>query len=174
MQMSQPVKLSDVLVLDARLAGEVVERSIAGQVEYWAQVGRSVDLLLEGAQVLALRRSGATQSLSALLDSVDSPAGRGRVAAWLQSQPFPHYQPYLNVPGFLERIEEDGRRTVGRFVKRQFIPVGSSSKVAASALGYNRLGSKILREVRTEMRARASSKTIVKTAARAIVKAAAK
>jgi len=29
--MSQPVKLSDNLVLDARLAGEVVERSIAAR-----------------------------------------------------------------------------------------------------------------------------------------------
>jgi hypothetical protein len=131
--MGQPVKLSDTLVLDARLAGEVCERSIAGQVEYWAQVGRSVDLLLEGAQVLALRRSGSAQPLSALLDSVDSPAGRGRVAAWLQSQPFPHYQPYPNLPGLLERIDEDGSRTVGRFVNRQFIPVDSSSKAASKA-----------------------------------------
>ena len=38
--MSQPVKLSDSLVLDARLAGEAVERSIAGQVEFWARLGR--------------------------------------------------------------------------------------------------------------------------------------
>jgi hypothetical protein len=29
--MSQPVKLSDALVLDARLAGAALERSIAGQ-----------------------------------------------------------------------------------------------------------------------------------------------
>lgn len=45
------MKLSDDLVLDARLAGEVVERSIAGQVEFWAKLGRSVELLLEGRQV---------------------------------------------------------------------------------------------------------------------------
>jgi hypothetical protein len=41
---SQPVKLSGSLVLDARLAGETVERSIAGQVEFWARLGRSVEL----------------------------------------------------------------------------------------------------------------------------------
>jgi hypothetical protein len=126
--MSQPVKLSDALVLDARLAGEVSERSIAGQVEHWAQVGRSVDLLLQGGQVLALRRSGSTRPLSELLDSVDSPTGRGRVAAWLESQPFPHYKPYPEIPGMLERIDEDGGRTVGRFVKRQFIPATFASK----------------------------------------------
>lgn len=58
--MSQPVKLSDALVLDARLAGEAFGRSIAGQVEFWARLGRSVELLLEGEQVLKLCRSAAT------------------------------------------------------------------------------------------------------------------
>ena len=60
--MSQPVKLSDALVLDARLAGEAVERSIAGQVEFWARLGRSVELLLEGEQVLRLCRQICLQS----------------------------------------------------------------------------------------------------------------
>ena len=39
--MSQPVKLSDGLVLDARLTGEVFQRSIAGQIEFWARLGRN-------------------------------------------------------------------------------------------------------------------------------------
>jgi ParD-like antitoxin of type II bacterial toxin-antitoxin system len=48
--MSQPVKLSDELVLDARLTAEIAERSIAGQIEFWAQLGRAIEPLLEGAQ----------------------------------------------------------------------------------------------------------------------------
>ncbi len=118
--MSQPVKLSDSLVLEARLAAEPMERSIAGQVEFWAQIGRSVELLLDGRQILQLRRSEATRSLSSALASVDSPEGRNRVAAYLESQPFPHYKPCPGRPGILERIEEDGRRSVGRFVNREF------------------------------------------------------
>ena len=57
--------------------------------------------------------------LSACLESVDSPVGRERVAAYLQSQPFPHYEPHPAKRGLLERIE-DGTRTVGRFVNREF------------------------------------------------------
>jgi hypothetical protein len=129
--MSQPVKLSDALVLDARLAGEVVERSIAGQVEFWARLGRAVDLLLEGQNVLMLCHAGASQPLSKLLGSVDSPAGRKRVAAYLQGQPFPHFQPHPNKPGLLERIDRDGKRTVGRFVNREFKAVRSLAKSAA-------------------------------------------
>ena len=128
--MGQPVKLSDSLVLDARLAGEMGERSIAGQVEFWAKLGRSVELLLEGQQVLQLVRSGAVQSLSACLEAVDTPAGRARVAAYLQSQPYPHYRAYPGASGLLERIEEDGTRTLGRFVNREFQPARGNEKRA--------------------------------------------
>jgi len=120
--MSQPVKLSDGLVLDARLAGETLERSIAGQVEFWARLGRSVDLLLEGQQALTLCRNATARPLSACLESVDSPQGRKRVAHLLHAQPFPHYQPHPDRPGILIRIDADGTRTPGRFVKRQFVP----------------------------------------------------
>ncbi len=118
--MSQPVKLSDALVLDARIAGAAQERSIAGQVEFWAKLGRSVDLLLDGRQVLALRRSGEAQPLSEALTSVDTPAGRERVEDVLAGHPYPHYKQYSGRPGLLVRIDEDGTQCVGRFVKRVF------------------------------------------------------
>lgn len=126
--MSQPVKLSDGLVLDARLAGETVERSIAGQVEFWAKLGRSVDLLLEGQQVLALCRGAAVRPLSECLGSVDSPAGRRRVEDLLRNGPFPHFQQHPDLPGLLVCVDADGKRTVGRFVKRQFVPTRETKK----------------------------------------------
>jgi hypothetical protein len=94
--MSQPVKLSDSLVLDARLAADTVQRSIAGQVEFWSR-----------------------------LASVDTAAGHARLDAYLKQQPFPHYQPHPTQPGLLERIDSDGTRTTGRFVNRQFQAVRS-------------------------------------------------
>jgi len=118
--MSQPVKLSDALVLDARLAGEALERSIAGQVEFWARLGRAIEPLLQGTQVIALSRSASARPLSACLDSADSPEGRRRVAQFLQTQPHPHYEPAPDAPGLLVRIEADGKRTLGRFINRRF------------------------------------------------------
>jgi hypothetical protein len=118
--MSQPVKLSDALVLDARLAGEAVERSIAGQVEFWARLGRSVELMLEGQQVLTLCRNATARPLSECLETVDSPAGRTRLAGVLDARPFPHYEPHPDRAGILVRIDASGKRTAGRFVNRQF------------------------------------------------------
>ena len=125
--MSQPVKLSETIVLDARVTGELTERSIAGQIEYWANLGRAIEKLLQGAQVLALCRSAAAQPLSACLESVDSASGRRRLTDHLKSQPYPHYEPAPNASGLLVRTEASGKRTIGRFVNRQFQTVKRKS-----------------------------------------------
>ena len=121
--MSQPVKLSDDLVLDARVIGRVAQRSIAGQIEYWANLGRAVEPLLEGATALALARSGSVRPLAGLIETVDTPEGRRRVTEHLQAEPWPHYEAAPDAPGLLVRIDADGTRTTGRFVNREFRPV---------------------------------------------------
>ena len=118
--MSQPVKLSDGLVLDARLTGEIAERSIAGQIEFWANLGRAIEPLLEGIHALALQKAGKVKPVSACLKSVDSPEGRRRVIEHLRTRPFPHYEPHPKKSGLLVRIEADGTRTAGRFIDRRF------------------------------------------------------
>ena len=118
--MSQPVKLSDSLVLDARLTGEVAQRSIAGQIEFWGGLGKAVETLLRGREVLALCKSGGNRPLSESLESVDSLAGRQRVKDYMETRPFPHYEPAPGRHGFLVRTDEDGRRAIGRFVNRHF------------------------------------------------------
>jgi len=122
--MSQPVKLSDDLILDARLTGKVVHRSIAGQIEFWAQLGRAIEPLLDGLHVIALQKSGKAKSLSSRLDSVESPSGRKRVADYLRSRPYPHYEAHPKKPGVLVKIDADGSRIEGRFVGRQFKALG--------------------------------------------------
>jgi ParD-like antitoxin of type II bacterial toxin-antitoxin system len=118
--MSQPVKLSDELVLDARLTAEIAERSIAGQIEFWAHLGRAIEPLLEGSRALALRKAGSAMPMSECLASVDSPEGRRRVAEYIDSRPFPRYEPAPGATGLLIRVAEDGVRTTGRFVGREF------------------------------------------------------
>lgn len=121
--MGQPVKLSEKLVLDARLVGEASERSIAGQIEFWARLGRAVESVLRTDTVLRLKKRGEAVPLSTALNSVDTPSGHGRVREHLASLPYPHFEPAADRPGLIVKIDEDGTRTVGRFVNRQFRPV---------------------------------------------------
>ena len=126
--MGQPVKLSDSLVLDARLTGEVAERSIAGQIEFWAGLGRSLEPLLRGDVALALRKRGEVRLVSECIESVDTAAGRERLRAILTARPFPHFEAGPKA-GLLVKIDADGKRTLGRFVNREFRAV-KATKVA--------------------------------------------
>jgi hypothetical protein len=121
--MSMPVKLSDALVLDARLAGQVMERSIAGQVEFWARLGRAIDPVLDGVQAMAMSRRGAALPVAQAVAEVDTPVGHQRLAQHLAAVAFPHYAAHPQRAGLLVRIEADGTRTVGRFQQRVFTPV---------------------------------------------------
>jgi ParD-like antitoxin of type II bacterial toxin-antitoxin system len=117
--------MSDELVLDARLIAEMTERSIAGQIEFWAALGRAIEPLLRTPEILALGRAGKQKPLSECLKDVDAGAGRRRVANYLRTRPFPHYK---QENGQLVRIDRDGRRTVGRFINRQFEPLRRAPK----------------------------------------------
>ena len=126
-RMSQPVKVSDSLLLDARVVGQVLKRSIAGQIEFWARLGRAIEPLVRGDKAVALCSADATKPLSACLSSVDSSQGRQRVADYLKSLPYPHYEP-AQQRGLLVRIEQNGTRTVGRFVGRKFRAVKARNR----------------------------------------------
>jgi hypothetical protein len=119
--MSQPVRVSQELVLDARATGKATRRSIAGQIEFWASLGRAIEPILNGEQAIALQRSGTARPLSECLGSVDSARGRRRVRDWLGRLPFPHYELHTKKPGLLIRTEADGSQTIGRFVRRGFV-----------------------------------------------------
>ena len=54
--MPQPVKLSDPLVQAARAAADDADRSIAGQIEHWARLGRAVEATLSLEDTSRLKR----------------------------------------------------------------------------------------------------------------------
>lgn len=121
--MSQPVKLSDELVCDARAIGQLSQRSIAGQIEFWAQLGRAMEPLLRGDRALALQQAGQQRPVSEAIADVDSLKGRKLVRDFLATRSYPHFEPVPGHSGLLCRVDEDGTKTIGRFVNRKFEPV---------------------------------------------------
>lgn len=59
-------------------------------------------------------------SLSKAIAIVDTPEGRARFRDYLASEPFPHFEAHPEDQTLLVRIEEDGTRTTGRFINRDF------------------------------------------------------
>jgi len=121
------VKLSHELVLEARMTGGQAERSLAGQIEYWAGLGRAVERVLRVPEVLLLKSRGSAMSLTQSIKSAHSKEGRARLANVLDAKPFPHFET-AEKTGYLVRIDEDGTRTVGRFVNRVFVAENETGK----------------------------------------------
>lgn len=130
--MPLPVKLSDALVLDARLAAEVEQRSIAGQVEYWASLGKLVDALLDGQNRTEALQKSKAKPLSELVATVGTAEGDARLKAYLESEPFPHFEPHPTRKGILIRTDADGTGSIGRFVDRVFVVESPIKKMIAS------------------------------------------
>ena len=98
-----------------------MNRSIAGQVEFWAGLGKAIEPLLRGHQVRAVKQAGDKANLETILESVDTEEGRQRVRSYLETRPYPHFEASSDEPGMLVKIDEDGTRTRGRFVNRRFV-----------------------------------------------------
>jgi len=128
--MGQPVKLSDELVAEARIAGATMQRSIAGQVEFWAQVGRAVERVTNRAQIQGLQERAALP-LSEIVRTINAPEGRARLNTYLQGRPFPRYFAHPVLAQTMIREDADGSRTVGRFKGRIFEPVAVDEELPA-------------------------------------------
>ncbi len=118
--MGQPVKLSDEIVDDARAVVPFSQRSLAGQIEFWAGLGKSIEPLLHGDRALSLHMAGGERRLSQLLSEVETAKGRKRLEATLNKRPYPHYKLVPGHPDLICRIEKDGKEIIGRFVGREF------------------------------------------------------
>ena len=119
--MSQAVELSDAFVSEARSSADLSKRSLADQIEFWAELGRAIESTMRVDEVEAQKRIAPTRLLSECLREVDTPAGRARLKEILRHSPFPHYEPVPDRPEYLIRIDADGTRAVGRFVDRRFV-----------------------------------------------------
>lgn len=126
------VKLSDSLAEDARAASEGADRSLTGQVEHWARLGKAVEPLFTPPTIAALKKSGGE------LEKIEDPAERQRVidvltklrllppfaetAAFLATTQGPLYEADPANSDGIVQVRADGTRVPGKFVNRVFVP----------------------------------------------------
>ena len=125
------VKLSDTLAEEARTASAGADRSLTGQIEHWARLGKAVEPLFNAPTIAALKKSGG--DLSALEDErerariigiLDAFHGTSREALLkklnLASKPL--IEPDPDVPGGFIRFNPDGTSQKGLIQGRKFVP----------------------------------------------------
>src|ERR1700681_412508 len=126
-----PVKLSDELVKLARTEDEASHRSSTAQMQHWGKLGLRGATALGHEEVLALKGAdgnlrtafpglSARQAVYTLLQQIAATTDRSEFARRL-TQGKVVYQSDPSGSGSIMRIEPNGRRTVGRIEKRQFV-----------------------------------------------------
>jgi len=132
---SSPVRLQDDLMQAAGLTAKRFHRSAAEQIEYWAELGRSVSSTLD-PDVLISVVSGLTKiktepvyspsiDPSDVFDALEHERKEGRLSSAV-TQSTVRYQASKSHPGYIERIDANGS-TVGMFEDGQFTPKESAS-----------------------------------------------
>ena len=119
--MPQPVKLSDALIDAARTESARADRSLASQIEHWAQLGRMIEPSLTSANTLALKHAETSliealpptvegrALLEALTAALVRDARRGKVIRGFAGRV--RYGTDPDLPGFVIRLGPDGTRS---------------------------------------------------------------
>ena len=127
---ASPVRLQDALMRSAALTGARHHRSAAQQIEYWASLGREVAALLDPDRLLAVQAGLARLHVEPVtapsvipqqvFAALEADRNSGVLANSVSSAPV-RYQACSSRPGYLERLDKDGSRSVGRFANGEFL-----------------------------------------------------
>lgn len=127
--MSTAIKVSDSLAEEARAAAQDADRSLTGQVEHWARLGKAVEPLLTTKTITALKKwpelspeeeeIEKQRILEALEQFRNTPAAVLRERIGLDKMTI--YLPDPERPGGLIRVTPDGTRQRGHRVGSEFM-----------------------------------------------------
>ncbi|MEM9280705.1 MAG: hypothetical protein AAGA96_02670 [Verrucomicrobiota bacterium] len=129
---STAVKIKADLFEEAREAAATDDRSLTGQIEHWAKLGKSVESILSTPMIAALKKSGgdpekltSPEERDQILKAISALREKPRYAEtkqFLQGSETPLYETDPNDPTKVVRVEADGTRTPGELVGREFRP----------------------------------------------------
>lgn len=130
--MPLPVKVSDALLAAARATAAKANRSAAGQIEHWAELGRAIEALVTLPDQLVLKDAAIDPApargdanvravLGRLVTALAENPDRAPALTRIRDTGAPVYGA---APGRTDRVVQvwpDGRKVTGRFVGREFV-----------------------------------------------------
>ncbi len=127
MAKGNPLRLDARLMREARASGELMHRSDAEQIEYWADLGRRVEGMLGPQDLLDVKAGLArlqvqpadTRPVDPAAVFAQVEARRDEVAQALGSSV--QYRASRTHPGLLDAVYPDGTVKVGQFRNGKFV-----------------------------------------------------
>ena len=127
---ASPIRLQADLMQAAEITAKRYHRSTAEQVEYWADLGRTVaseldpDVLLSVASGLTVIKTETVFSVpldpAAVFQSLENDRESGLLQNTI-TKSVARYQASTKHPGYLEKIDSDGSITIGQFDNGEFV-----------------------------------------------------
>ena len=129
--MASPMRLNSDLIEAAKMEGMVQKRSIPMQIEYWAELGRAVEGIIDLKDVFAVMQGVKTVRLesafsapidpSDVFNDLEKNSGTKDLSSKLTASPF-YYEASRSSPGLLDRVNvKTGERRTGHFENGEFI-----------------------------------------------------
>lgn len=133
---ASPIRLQEELMKAAELTAGRFHRSTAEQIEFWAELGRSVADTLDPDVMLSVKSGlskikvepvyGIPVDPDEVFRALENDRKNGALSGRVTSAAI-RYQASSKYPGYLERIDQQGNITTGRFQNGQFIPLTESA-----------------------------------------------
>jgi len=128
--MTSPIRLSSALVAAAEKEGTIQKRSVPKQIEFWAELGKSVARVMDLSDVFAiiqgLKKVKVEPVTSVAVDprdvfnSLENKRKSGNLAEKVTSSAV-YYEASLSQQGLLDRVNSDtGERETGQFHNGEF------------------------------------------------------
>ena len=131
--MASPLRLDPHLVHQAEVEGRLHKRTVPKQIEYWAELGKSVQQIIDPESLVAITQGlvkvnlepvvGAAADPDEVFESLERDRNSGRLAAEVTGASI-YYEASRTHPGYLDRVGENGARETGQFRNGEFIVLG--------------------------------------------------
>lgn len=127
---NSPIRLEKELMKQAKLSCELNKRSVAEQIEYWAEIGRGVAAIINPETLIKVSSGLAKINIEDTVNTAIDPdeifqnLNRQRESGDLSrkvTQASVSYQASQSFEGQLECIDQEGKITIGQFENGIFV-----------------------------------------------------
>ncbi len=127
---TKSLRIDENLVIQAQRQARVQHRSISGQIEYWAKLGRAVASKISAAEAFSITqglkeiRLETPRSIAinpgSVLNELEADRAKGFSGKPVTLAPF-YFEASVGKPGFLDKVNTvSGERQTGRFRNGKF------------------------------------------------------
>jgi len=132
---NSPIRLEKNLMTAAQSAALLHKRTASEQIEYWADLGKSVSKIIDSETLIAVKSGLVKLTVERVnAETIDPTDVFNQLERQRESGELSHkvtstslkYQASKEYPGLLEQVDSEGNHTIGNFNNGKFVALNLS------------------------------------------------